>query len=113
MEQLKRIREFLSVNPDYLHFRDRLPGRITDYARIEYLLVARDHWLWIEPDDGLAVAEYEAFTTYLSRSGDLSAAIDELLTYDWLPVGGRDFRIQYDRATANGVSLESQVYYAL
>ena len=75
--------------------------------------MARDHWLWIEPDDGLAVAEYEAFTTYLSRSGDLSAAIDELLTYDWLPVGGRDFRIQYDRATANGVSLESQVYYAL
>ena len=113
MEQLKKIREFLRINPDYLHSQGRLPRRITDYARIEYLLVARDHWLWVEPADGFAIAEYEAFTTYLSRSGDLSAAIDDLLTYDWLPVGGRDFRIQYDRATANGVSLESQVYYAL
>jgi hypothetical protein len=82
-------------------------------VRIEYLLVARDHWLWIEPADGFAITEYEAFTTYLSHSGDLSAAINELLTYEWLPVGGRDFRIQYDRATAKGVSLESQVYYAL
>lgn len=113
MEQLKKIREFLSINPDYLALHGRLSRRITDYARIEYLVVARDHWLWIEPADGFAVVEYEAFTTYLSRSADLSTAIDELLTYEWLPLGGRDFRIQYDRATANGVSLESQVYYAL
>ena len=61
----------------------------------------------------LNFAEYQAFRTCLSRSGDLSTAINELLTYNWLPVAGRDFRIQYDRATANGVSVESQVYYAL
>ena len=58
IEQLKKIRQFLSVDPDYLHLQGRLHRRITDYARVEYLLVARDHWLWIEPADGFAVAEF-------------------------------------------------------
>ena len=42
----------------------------------------------------------------------LREAVDELLSYDWLPVEGRDFYVRYDRATANGVSIESQVFYS-
>ncbi|MDO8678661.1 MAG: hypothetical protein Q7R30_08880 [Acidobacteriota bacterium] len=37
-------------------------------------------------------------------------SIGELFTYDWLPAQDRDFRIQYDRAAANGVTIESPVF---
>ena len=35
----------------------------------------------------------------------------ELLGYEWLPVEGRDFRVQFDRAIANGAAIESEVFY--
>jgi hypothetical protein len=110
---LDRIRRFLTDNPGYLSAQGKVPRRLADYERIQYLLVARDHWLWVEPTDGLAIVEFEAFATSLGRSPNLRSAIDDLLTYDWLPVERRDFRLQYDRATANGVSIESQVFYAV
>jgi hypothetical protein len=46
----------------------------------------------------------------VSQSNNLRDAAGELLTYDWLPVEGRDFYIQYDEATANGVTIESPVF---
>ena len=48
----------------------------------------------------------------LARSGDLHSMVAGLLTYDWLPVEGRDFVVRYENATANGVSLESEVFYS-
>jgi hypothetical protein len=112
MKQLEKIRRFLMDNPDHLSARGKLPRRFNDYEHIHYLLVARDHWLWVEPADGIAILEFEAFLTALSRSENLHSAISDLLTYEWLPVEGRDFTVQYDRATANGVSIESEVFYA-
>jgi hypothetical protein len=89
-----------------------LPRRLQDYAHIHYLLVARDHWPWMEPQDGIALVAYDVFADALLRVGALNNAI-ELLTYDWLPVEGRDFRVQFDRVTVNGVLMESEVYYAI
>jgi len=63
--------------------------------------------------DGVALVEYEASAMSLSGSGDLHSAVDELLTYDWLPVEGQDFRVQYDGVTVNGVGQESEVFYAI
>jgi hypothetical protein len=111
--QLERIRRFLTDNPDYLLARGKVPRLLADYERIPYLLVARDHWLWVAPTDSLAIVEFEAFATSVGRSPDLQSAIGDLLTYDWLPVDRRDFRVQYDRATANCVSIESEVFYAV
>jgi len=67
----------------------------------------------VEPADGIAIVEFEAFLTALKRSESLDSAISDLLSYEWLPVEGRDFRIQYERATANGVSAELQVFYGV
>jgi len=110
--QLGKIRRFLMDNPDHLRAQGKLPKQFNDYEHIHYLLVARDHWLWIEPADGIAIVEFEAFSTALSRSENLHSTISDLLTYEWLPLEGRDFTVQYDRATANGVSIESEVFYA-
>jgi hypothetical protein len=48
----------------------------------------------------------------LERAANLHDPIDELLTYGWLPVEGRDFRIQEDRAESDGVMIESPVFYS-
>jgi hypothetical protein len=113
INQLRSIREFLAKNPAFLVEQRKLPRPLADYKRVQYLLIARDHWLWVEPSDGLAIVEFEAFTKSLGRLSNLGTAVDELLTYDWLPVEGPYFRVQYDRATAHGVSIESQVFYAV
>jgi hypothetical protein len=110
--QLDSIRAFLATNLDYLRSRGLLARRLDEYEHVHYLLVARDHWRWVEPRDGVAIVEFEAFARTLEHSNSLSQAVSDLLTYDWLPVEGRDFRIQYDRATANGVTLESPVFYS-
>ena len=109
---LETIRAFLDAKPDYLSSRGLLVRPLHEYERIHYLLVARDHWRWVEPHDGIAIVQFDPFTGVLERSNDLRGAVDQLLTYDWLPVEARDFFVRYDRATANGVSIESPVFYA-
>ncbi len=111
--QLKEIRDFLTKHPNYLHSLGRLPRAITDYANIYYLLVARDHWIWVEPTKELAIVEFEPFSKALRRTEGLHFAMSDLLKYDWLPQEGKNFRVQFDRATVNGVSLESEVYYSI
>ncbi|MBI2187421.1 MAG: hypothetical protein HYU37_09955 [Acidobacteria bacterium] len=110
--QLEAIRAFLADNPDYLSSRGLLPRPINQFEHVHYLLVARDHWRWVEPHDGIAIVEFEPFARVLEQSNNLRDAAGELLTYDWLPVEGRDFNIQYDAATANGVRIESPVFYS-
>lgn len=110
--QLESIRAFLAEEPDYLRSRGVLLRRLDQYEHVEYLLVARDHWRWVEPHEAIPIAEFEPFAGILERSTNLREAVGELLTYDWLPVEDRDFRIQYDRATANGVTIESPVFYS-
>ena len=112
IKQVSQIRQFLKDNPNHLSTQGKLPRRLNDYQHLHYLLVARDHWLWVEPEDGVPIVEFEAFSTALSRMENLHSAISDLLTYEWLPVEGRDFTVRYDRATANGVSIECEVFYA-
>ncbi len=111
--QLEQIRDFLTRHPDYLHSLGKLQRAVSEYANVYYLLVARDHWIWVEPTKELAIAEFEAFSRALRRTEGLHFAISDLLKYDWLPKEGKNFRVQFDRATVNGVSLESEVYYPL
>ena len=106
--QLSSIQQYLAANPACLQAQGRLPRLVNQYDRVCYLLVARDHWRWKSPD-GIAIVEFDAFVRALARSGNLHDVVAGLLTYDWLPVEGRDFIVQYDNATANGVSIESQV----
>ena len=67
----------------------------------------------IDATDGIALVEFAAFTMALGAAGDLHSAVQQLLTYDWLPVEGRDFQVQYDGVIVNGVGQESEVFYSL
>lgn len=111
--QLTQIRQFLLENPDYLRQQHKLLRHFSHYANIHYLIVARDHWLWIEPQDGLAIVEFEAFVKALCQHDSLHSATTALLGYEWLPVEGRDFTVRYDRSTVNGASLECEVFYPI
>jgi hypothetical protein len=113
MRQLEQIRQFLTRYPGHLRTLGKLPRSITEYTTVYYLLVARDHWIWIEPTRDMAIVEFEAFCKALRRTEGLHFAIGDLLKYDWLPQEDKHFRVQFDRATVNGVSLESDVYYSL
>jgi hypothetical protein len=113
IRQLKQIREFLLKYPTHLNALEVLPLPMDKYENVFYVLIARDHWLWIESSDDIAVVEFEPFTASLGRAENLRSAMIALLSYRWLPVEGRDFTVQYDRVTANGVSVESEVFYSL
>jgi hypothetical protein len=71
-----------------------------------------NHWRWAEPDDGIAIVEFEALTQALTTAVDLPSAIGTLLAYEWLPVEGRDFVVRFDSARTNGVAIESPVFYS-
>jgi len=109
--QLTQIRQFLSQNPNHLASHGKLARGINRYANVYYLLIARDHWLWVEPAHNIAIVEFEALSAAFGRARSLHAAVTDLLEYKWLPLEGRDFTVQYDMSTANGVSIESEVFY--
>jgi hypothetical protein len=110
--QLQEIRAFLADHPDHLTGTGRLPRRVQDYDHVYWLVVARDHGPWMDVTD-IALVEFEAFAMALSAADDLHSAVEQLLTYDWLPVEGRDCQVQYDGVTVNGVGQESEVFYSL
>ena len=71
----------------------------------------RDHRCWTEAD-GVAIVTFEAFVEALRSEGTLRDILEGLLQYEWLPLAGGDFHVQYDAASVNGVSIESPVFYS-
>jgi hypothetical protein len=55
---------------------------------------------------------FEALAEALGSKGSLRENIEALLRYEWLPLEGRDFYVQYDTASVNGVAIESPVFYS-
>ena len=49
----------------------------------------------------------------LSSESTLDEILDGVLRYEWLPVEERDFRVRYDSAFVNEVSIESPVFYSI
>jgi hypothetical protein len=75
------------------------------------LVVARDHWPWAEPDNGIFVVDFAAFSSIVGGSTNLNEALKELKTYDWLPVEGRDFTVAYETHAVGGVRIEAETFY--
>jgi hypothetical protein len=113
INQLRQIRTFLSANPEHLLKLGKIDQVLTAYDSIHYILVCRDHWLWIEPNDGVAIVDFEEFSAALAQEIPLASAIERLLRYEWLPVEGRDYTVTRESETVNGVSIESEVYRRL
>jgi hypothetical protein len=112
LKQLKEISRFLGANPNYLKERGIVSRSLSDFANLYYLLIGRDHLVWVDPNEGYPVVEHDCFKETIGRSPDLKSAVTELLRFEWLPLQGRDFVVRYDYATANGVVIESEVFYA-
>jgi len=112
VDQLHRVREFCRTSPEHLASLGALAKPLSEYRNVSYLVVARDHWRWVAPADDIGLVEFDAFAQVVAHSPDLHSAIDELLRYEWLPAEDRDFVVRYERATANGVSIESEVLFA-
>jgi len=109
--QLEDIRKFLNENPRHLQRLRTIPRSIDQYQNIFYVLLARDHWLWREPQANIAILEFDAFVRVISVAVSLKLAMEELLRYDWLPVEGRDFIVRVEYARAANVIIESEVFY--
>jgi hypothetical protein len=110
LAQLQLIRAYARKHPDFLRELGKLPRSLTSYANVHYLLVVWDHWFWIDPEDGIAVVSFDALLPALNSGTNLRSLLTELLTYEWLPVEGRDFRVNYATAAVNGAVLESSTF---
>jgi hypothetical protein len=112
-DQLRAIRQFLGQNPNHLVSIGKLRRSLNEYDNVQYAVIARDHWIWVVPTADVAIFTYDAFTASLTRSARLKDVVDDLLTYDWLPIEGRDYTVKYDKAYANGAEIEMETFYAL
>jgi hypothetical protein len=112
VDQLRRIEGFLADNPAYLADRGKVSRPLSDYRQIRYLLLARDHFVWVDPDKAYPVVEFETFKRAVSKAGTLHEALAQLLTFEWLPVEGRDFTVKFEVARVNGISVESEIFHA-
>lgn len=111
LQQLKEIRAFLSANPDHLSRRGIL-SFVPDLSDdMHFLLVARDHFRWVEATEGIVLVAYDPFKMILQDASDLRTGIGSLKTLDWLPVEGRDFTVRHEPATANAVTIEAEVFH--
>jgi hypothetical protein len=113
LTQLQLIRAYAREHPEFLHELGKLPRSLTSYANVHYLLVVWDHWFWIDPEDGIAVVSFDAFLPALKKGTNLQILVTEVLTYEWLPIEGRDFRVDYATAAVNGALLELPNFYPI
>ncbi|MGA3047467.1 MAG: hypothetical protein ABSD67_12625 [Terracidiphilus sp.] len=109
--QLVTIHAYCQRHPDWLKNRGTLTRSLSEYENVFFLLIGRDHWSWFDPQDNSGVVEFEQFRLAIERDNSLNVAIRELLNYDWLPIEGEDFHVQFDRGIVEGVGVESEVYY--
>lgn len=80
ISQLKLIRAYARDNPDFLKAKRKLARSLADYANVHYLLVVRDHWFWVDPEDGIAIVDFDAFLPALKPSTNLQVMIARLST---------------------------------
>ena len=53
----------------------------------------------------------DAFMQALQAANDLELAVEEMVKLDWLPVEGRDFRVEFIPSAAAGVTIELETYF--
>ncbi|MGA3033654.1 MAG: hypothetical protein ABSD70_10235 [Terracidiphilus sp.] len=111
VQQLQTIRNYARTHPDFLG--RKLPKSLRSYASVHFILIVWDHWYWVEPNDEFAILHFEALIPALKKTTNLRLTLENLLKYDWLPVEGRDFRVAYSRASANGAQIESLKFFPL
>lgn len=111
IKQLKLIRQYGRQHPEFLLERGKLSRSLSDYKAVHHVLLVRDYWHWIEPDDSIAVLDFDEFLAQFRESTSLNDLMTALLSYDWLPVEGRNFSVDYTTTAVNGAMIESALFH--
>src|SRR5207344_3152970 len=77
VRQLQRIRGYLETSPSYLLERRILTRPLTTYD-VYYVLIARDHFTWIDPSERVVLGEHDACKRLLGQGRSLKEVVDEL-----------------------------------
>jgi hypothetical protein len=110
VKQLERIREYVRANPEFLHRRGKLAQKLDTYRQVHHILLVRDYWHWVEPDDGIAILDFDEFLPRLRQSKSLAEMMTEMLRYAWLPIEDADFHVSYRATSVNGATIESALF---
>jgi hypothetical protein len=110
IEQIRKVKVFLQANPRYLLDVGDVSKSLNDYKGVYFGIIARDYFVWVDPRE-FPVIDYDQFLRVIGEPKSLQSTMEELLTFNWLPVEGRDFVVEYPRHSANGVSVETEVNF--
>jgi hypothetical protein len=109
VSQMRAIRSFLTANPRFLADRHYVADSLSEYRKIQYCVVSRDHL--IESQDWeCPVYGYDAFGDEMSGTKETPSALDFLNSMNWLPEEGRDYRCQWITNIAGGVTILSELF---
>lgn len=110
VRQIRAIRNFLSKNDEFLLRRGKASRRLSEFKRVIYCVIARDHLIFNDPSD-VPVFAFDAFIEAMKEETDRAA--DYLLSLDWLPRRDRDFTIRINSARVPGVQIHYESYRRL
>lgn len=110
VEQIRTVKAFLQANPRYLLDVGDVSKSLDDYRKVYFAIVARDFFVWLDPNE-FPVIDYDQFLRVIGEPRTLQESMEELLTFNWLPMEGRDFVVRFDKHSVNGVSVELELNY--
>ena len=108
--QLELIRAYGRAHPSFLLERGKLSRPLAEYTKVHHILLVRDYWHWVEPEDTIAVLDFDEFRAQFRESTSLLGLMTAILSYGWLPIEGRDFYVDYTPTSVNGATIESALF---
>ena len=111
ISQLELIRAYGRAHPDFLFERGKISRPLSDYRKVHHILLVRDYWHWIEPENTIAILDFDEFLAQFRESTSLHDLMTALLSYGWLPIEGQQFYVDYTATSVNGATIESPLFH--
>jgi hypothetical protein len=110
-QQLHEIRTFLEQYPDHLQKTNRLTSGYK--PNFSYAVIARDHLNYKPQQDNFLIAEFDALIWALQNADNLEEALHKLQSFEWLPVEGREFKVQFRSSKVAGITIDAETFYRI
>jgi hypothetical protein len=107
--QIKAIGAFLAANPGFLAKRGYVQRSLSDYVRVQYCVVSRDHLIETQ-DAEYPIYGYDVFESQMSGSRDMASILAFLNSMDWLPREDEDFTFRWIADRVAGVTVFSELF---
>ena len=111
ISQLELIRAYGRAHPDFLLERGKISRPLSDHRKVHHILLVRDYWHWIEPENTIAILDFDEFLAQFRDSTSLHDLMTALLSYGWLPIEGQQFYVDYTATSVNGATIESPLFH--